>query len=312
MTSFLISVSSVLQIFGVLVTLAAAAAMAYIEHNNLKPNKKNFGYLALFGGILALVGQYYSTKDNDSKTERIIEQGKKIDSLSAVNVFLSQGNSTKLDQSLSQLDSIIDNSMITLGKLAGQSDKLSNVYQKSKQIQDYNTGGSSFPVINVMTEFKEGYFSFFAENKGKYPLYNLYVAVSEKETHYLKRKKYVRSLSELSTFNTKPHHFEILKPNDGWVYFGDVEIPKKDSINFGISCNANNGGVYQTIIAMKDKYSNWKYAMQVKRGKKIIYEDIEPTFPYKQKNIKWDIYFGIPEGMPLPDSILDKFYPIKN
>ena len=123
METFLIDISSKLQFIGVLVTIGAAAAMGFIEHNNQKPHKKNFALLALIGGFLALLGQCYSTKDNDNKTATIIEQGNKIDSLSAINVFLSQGNSTKLDQSLVQLDSIIDNSMITLVKLKGQSDK---------------------------------------------------------------------------------------------------------------------------------------------------------------------------------------------
>ena len=54
MISFLISISTVLQIIGVLITLAAAAAMGYIEHNKLTPNKKNFAYMALFGGVLTL------------------------------------------------------------------------------------------------------------------------------------------------------------------------------------------------------------------------------------------------------------------
>jgi hypothetical protein len=78
MTSFLISIANVLQVVGVLIAIAAAAAMGYIEHKKLTPNKKNFALIAFFGGFLSLLGQCYSTKDNDNKTAIIIQQGEKI------------------------------------------------------------------------------------------------------------------------------------------------------------------------------------------------------------------------------------------
>ena len=76
MGTFLIGISSILQFIGVLITIAATAAMGFIEYNNQKPNKKSFALLAFFGGFLALLGQCYSTKDNNNKTTTIIEQGK--------------------------------------------------------------------------------------------------------------------------------------------------------------------------------------------------------------------------------------------
>ncbi|MBC7775624.1 MAG: hypothetical protein H7246_09310 [Phycisphaerae bacterium] len=289
MTSFLISLSSALQIFGVLITLAAAAAMGYIEHNKLTPNKKNFGYLALFGGILALVGQYYSTKDNDNKTEIIIEQGKKIDSLSVVNVFLSRGNSTKLDQSLSQLDSIIDNSIITFGKLERQSNKLSDVYQKAKQIQDYNTGGNSFGVVTAINVIKTN-FSFFIENKGNYPLYKLNIVIFEEGDHHTQRKAIVNTLGDMknTAYENSTYNIDVLKPNDPY-YLGDIEIPAyKDSINYRIIYESNNGNIQEALIALKDKlYNTWTFAVQVKRNNKVVYEEIEADFPHRSKEINW-------------------------
>lgn len=314
MGDFLMGISNILQFIGVLITILAAAAMGFIEHNNQKPNKKSFTIIVFFGGFLALLGQWYSTKDNDNKTTTIIEQGKQIDSLSLANLFLSQGNSTKLDQSLSQLDSIIDNSMITLGNLEGQSDKLSNVYKKAKQIQDYNTGGNSFAVVEkIFLPSNAGYISFFVSNHGDYPLYNLNIGIDEKERHFLKRPRHIRSFDDILKPSPNTYNIPMLKPDDGWVRLGDIKLPTRDSINFGASCKAKNGGVYQTIIAMRNRASqDWTFATQVKRGKQIVYEKIDPGFPHSQKNIKWDIDFGIPEGFPIPDSILDKYYPIKN
>jgi len=314
MTIFLKSISIWLQFGGSVITVLSGLGFGFLEYYKLTPNKKTFALIACLGGLLSALGAYYSGKDTDDKTKTIIEQGRKIDSLSVVNVILSRSNSTKLDQSLLQLDSIIGNSIFTLGKLEGQSNKLSTVYLKAKEIQDYNTGGNSFAVVeNIFLPANENFLSFFVSNHGDYPLYNLKISIDEKEKKYLKRQNFFKSFDEVLKPSTYTYNLPMLKPDDGWVRLEDIRLPTKDSINFGVSCKAQNGVVHQTIIAMKIIPSqDWTFATQVKRGEKVVYEKIDSDFPYVRENIKWEIDFGIPIGFPIPDSILDKFYPIKN
>lgn len=83
-------------LLGGVLTLVLGTAIMIIENSKLTPNKKTFGILLFFVGSVSATGGFLAAIDNNSKTQKIIDANRKIDSISRLINNASIYNSIKL------------------------------------------------------------------------------------------------------------------------------------------------------------------------------------------------------------------------
>ena len=275
---------------GGVITIFLGLTIAFIEHKKLIPQKITFGIILAMAGFISSISSYIASIENDEKTEKIIKANIKIDSLVEINNSLaktnndlSNSNSSKLDKSLENLEEIISKSSRLLSNIKSQSNKLERVTNINREIQDYQTGGNSYPFFFITLSKKINSLNVFMSTEGSNPIRNLQFTVIDELDTIRKRILYNNPLD--INYAILTGYKDIAQPKLASL-MGDFQfIPTKDSLIYVIQSFANNGNFVQIIkkkLGVRKNRIVWLDATQIKRNdmgqQKILYENIDPDW----------------------------------
>lgn len=268
-----------------------------IEHYRLMPNKKTWGFLICLAGVLTTLGGFFSSTDNNDKQKKIILANKMIDSLSRLNNTLSSANSEKLDISLNKLNHIISESERVLVSLKKESRKINELQRLNEKIQNNQMGGDTYPIFTFDRSLRQPnsnlmqvYISLKAPQMNNDETFSLRSFSFEITDRFilssLLRKNEFFTSSEIVLSRS----IDILKK--GFIHpIGEIPYQiGRDSLNYIINSNAENGRFTQFMILVK-KENRWHYATIVKKHEgireNILYQYAEAGFPISIEKVKF-------------------------
>jgi hypothetical protein len=291
-----------ITMIGGLVAAIVGFFVAFIEHKKLNPNKKNFGWILLISGACTALGTYFSSLDNNKKTEelgkkaeQLINANRTIDSLLKINTAISNSNSNKLDSSFIRLNHIVDESNSVLKKLKNQSRKLVEVQKLNENIHNNVTGGESYCEVEVLSLQDNGKTIYFlgVMNKGDFPLEE--VSIELINTTKFKQRKRTDRQATLQDLSEKEYiKIGNILPHGTAMLNREIILAEGEIVEFGIPIQTKNKFMGQSLRITKigDKiFTASKIGINGSIGQKgrILSDKADKGFPNEHNGkIKWD------------------------
>jgi hypothetical protein len=181
---------------------------------------------------------------------------------------------------------ILGGAVVCIGSYFSQKE-LSVKTQELAELQDQTfsmvTGGDSFPYVSL----PKNQTMFFIHNTFDFPLYDMVVRVVDVDKLHRLRKT-------LDTFEQIMGASKFLKvgnlsPNTSQSldYLPDMNSTGGSQRRFNFFITARNGYFVEELRHRKIK-GLWKSALRVKKGKKEVFQKIDPEFPRNERSeVEW-------------------------
>lgn len=202
---------------------------------------------------------------------------------------------TKAEETLAVTKEELIKADETLSKTKEALTKTEETLTNTKEALAFTTGGDSYCILFLqLDDDTKNTGRFFLFPKGKYPLYDLRIDITDTQKAYSLLPRLNPSKTKEKYLTISPEESEKLLQANTHITIGNVgpnrairlrrwELPNRDVQIYGIQILARNA-IFQEGLIIKRFNNHWKQAIRVEREigfKKepvILYEEVDPEF----------------------------------